>query len=91
LELVHLRIAPELAYLPAEYRAVLHAFIQEQPLSKTSPKSVPIKPGQRRSIRNLADRLDLLDQKLNQEASLTVAAPSSKSVEDDAAVAGAMR
>lgn len=91
LELVHLRIAPELSFLPAEYRAALQAYLQEQPLSKTSPKSVPVKPGQRRSIRNLADRLDLLDQRLNQEASLTVAAPGSKGVAGDAAGNGTLR
>ena len=91
LELVHLRIAPELAYLPAEYRAALHAFAQEQPLTKTNPKTVPIKPGQRRSIRNLAERLDLLDQRLNLEASLTVAAPNTKGVEDFGAASGTPR
>ncbi|MPN19684.1 hypothetical protein SDC9_167056 [bioreactor metagenome] len=88
---MHLRIAPELAYLPAEYRAALHAFAQEQPLTKTNPKTVPIKPGQRRSIRNLAERLDLLDQRLNLEASLTVAAPNTKGVEDFGAASGTPR
>ncbi len=91
LELVHLRVTPELAYLPAEYYAALHAFLQNQPLTKPGSKSVPVKSGQRRSIRHLADRLNLLDQRLNQEASLAVAAPNLRQPSGDDAAGGVLQ
>ncbi len=75
LELVNLRIAPELAFLVDEYRIALQGYLQERPLGRTAPKSAPAKPALRRSAKNLSAKLDLLDQRLAQETASTPAAP----------------